>query len=357
MRRRVVGTMRPDILECEDVDMKRESCAIALLVLAAGCGGGGGGGGHTTGGSGTIPIAPILPTYATSAVPASAGIEDIAAAPDGSMWFSEFAAGKIGKYVPSTGTITEISAVGNGPTAIVVRGTTVYVSLYWDGKIGVFGTDGSAKPSIPLPSERAGADGLAFDKSGTLWVAEEGIGRIARCDATAGKCTDFALASASSAPDSIALGGDGAMWFTESVGNAIGRIDSSGAVHEYAIPTANAHADGIAAAGDGSLWFAERSGMKIGHIATSGTILGEFAPSSGLNAPNNLAIAPDGSVWFTETDGNRISKLTPSGSTVSFTQYASGLTPGGKPAGIAVGMDGRTYFTESATGKIGSYGP
>jgi virginiamycin B lyase len=350
--------MRPDLLECEDVDMKRASCAIALLVFAAGCGGGGGGGGgHTTGGSGAIPVAPILPTYATSSVPSGAGIEDIAAAPDGSLWFSEFAARKIGKYVPSTGAITEISAVGNGPTAIAVRGTTLYVSMYYDGKIGVFGTDGSTKPAIFLPLERAGADGLAFDKSGTLWVAEEGIGRIARCDVTAAKCTDFALTSATSAPDSIALGGDGAMWFTEAVGNAIGRIDSSGVVQEFAIPTKNAHADGIAAAADGSLWFAEGNGNKIGHIATSGTILGEFAPSSGLNGPNNVAIAPDGSVWFTESGGNRVSKLTPSGSTVSFTQYATGLTPAGRPAGITVGMDGRTYFTESAAGKIGSYGP
>jgi virginiamycin B lyase len=298
-----------------------------------------------------------VPTYATSSVPPGAGIEDIAAGPDGSLWFSEFAANKIGKYVPSTGTITEISAVGNGPAGIVVRGTTVYASMYYDGKIGVFGTDGSVKPALFLPSERAGADGLAFDKSGNLWVAEESLGRIARCDVTAGTCTDFALASASSAPDSIALGGDGAMWFTEATGNAIGRIDSSGAVREFAIPTKNAHPDGIAAAADGSLWFAEGSGMKIGHIATSGTILGEFAPPSGLNGPNNVAIAPDGSVWFTETGGNRVSKLTPSGSTASFTQYSSGLTPGGKPAGIAVAMDGRTYFTESATGKIGSYGP
>jgi streptogramin lyase len=151
--------MHPDVPECEDVGMKRASWAIALLLFAAGCGGGGGGG-HATGGSGTTPAAPVLPTYATSSVPSGAGIEDITAAPDGSLWFSEFAAGKIGKYVPSTGTITEISAAGNGPAAIVVRGTTVYVSLFWDGKIGVFGTDGSAKPSIPLPSDRADRTGL-----------------------------------------------------------------------------------------------------------------------------------------------------------------------------------------------------
>jgi virginiamycin B lyase len=337
--------------------MRRASWAIGLLLIAAGCGGGGGGGSSsTTSSSGTIPATPVLPTYATSSVAPSAGLGDITAAPDGSLWFSEFSAGKIGKYVPSTGSITEIAGAGSGPTGIVVRGTTVYVSLFYDGAVGVFGADGSVKPVIPLPSALAGADGLAFDKNGTLWVTEEGVGRIARCDVTARTCTDFSLPSASSAPDSIALGGDGAMWFTESGGNAIGRIDSSGVIHEYAIPTSNAQPDGIAAAADGSLWFAEGNG-KIGHIATTGTILGEFAPSSGLNGPNNVAIAPDGSVWFTETLGNRVAKLTPPGSAVSFTQYTSGLTPGGQPGGIAVATDGRTYFTESMSGKIGSFGP
>lgn len=351
--------MRPGTDECQNSRMRQGLWVIGLsAVFCAGCGGGGGGGSAARGGTDTTPPAPVLPAYAASSLPAAAGIGEIAAAPDGALWFSEFAANKIGKYVPSTGAITEISAVGNGPTGLVVHGTNVYVSMLYDGAVGVFGTDGSTKPPIALPSSLARPDGLAFDKSGTLWVAEEGLGRIARCNVTAGTCTDFALASASSAPDSITLGGDGAMWFTEAGGNAIGRIDSAGAVHEYAIPTPNAQADGIAAASDGSLWFAEWNGSKIGHIAANGTILNEFAPTAspygGLNGPNNLAIAPDGSIWFTETTGNRVSKITPSG---AFTQYANGLTPGGKPTGIALGTDGRIYFTEPLSGKIGSYAP
>ena len=34
------------------------------------------------------------------------------------------------------------------------------------------------------------------------------------------------------------LGSDGALWFTESRGNAIGRITTSGAITEYALPAA-----------------------------------------------------------------------------------------------------------------------
>lgn len=45
-----------------------------------------------------------------------------------------------------------------------------------------------------------------------------------------GAITVFTIPTSSSAPDGIALGPDGAMWFTESAGNKIGRITMSGAI-------------------------------------------------------------------------------------------------------------------------------
>src|SRR2546429_638765 len=71
-------------------------------------------------------------------------------------------------------------------------------------------------------------------------------------------------------------GPDGALWFTESLGNKIGRITTAGAVTEYPIPTSNSGPYGIVAGPDGALWFTEQLGGKIGRITTTGGSFSEY---------------------------------------------------------------------------------
>ncbi len=63
------------------------------------------------------------------------------------------------------------------------------------------------------------------------------------------------------------------MWFTEQMGNNIGRITTAGVVTaEFTLPSAGSGPFAITAGPDGALWFAEISGNKIGRITTSGSI-------------------------------------------------------------------------------------
>ena len=84
--------------------------------------------------------------------------------------------------------------------------------------------------------------------------------------------TEFPLPTANAAPYGIATGGDGAVWFTEQIGN-IGRITREGVVTEYAVPTAGALPYHLAADQAGDLWFTEKAGNQIGHVdSASGAI-------------------------------------------------------------------------------------
>jgi virginiamycin B lyase len=67
----------------------------------------------------------------------------------------------------------------------------------------------------------------------------------------------------------IASGHDGALWFTASEPNQIGRITTSGQFTEFAVPTDQSGVDDIVAASDGALWFTESAVHQIGRI-TSG---------------------------------------------------------------------------------------
>jgi virginiamycin B lyase len=57
---------------------------------------------------------------------------------------------------------------------------------------------------------------------------------------------------------SIAVGPDGALWFTEGRAGQIGRITTAGEISEYALPTPYIPYS-ITAGPDGALWFIEGS--------------------------------------------------------------------------------------------------
>src|SRR5438874_526111 len=90
--------------------------------------------------------------------------------------------------------------------------------------------------------------------------------------ASAATINEFTVPTASSAPEWIAAGPDGALYFTEIPGNNIGRITTGATVTESTVPTASSFPFGIAAGPDGALWFTEVNGNKIGRI-TAGAAL------------------------------------------------------------------------------------
>ena len=81
-----------------------------------------------------------------------------------------------------------------------------------------------------------------------------------------------------SGPADIAVGPDGALWFTESLGDRIGRITTAGAITEYGAFTSARDLQGITAGPDGALWFTEYLASRIGQITTAGVITEFLTP-------------------------------------------------------------------------------
>ena len=99
-------------------------------------------------------------------------------------------------------------------------------------------------------------------------------------------------ATGSSSPAGITRGPDGALWFTETKGNAIGRASITGVITAYPLPTASSAPSGIALGPDGNLWFTETSGNKIGRITPAGIISEYPVPTAG-SGPNGIVWASD----------------------------------------------------------------
>ena len=94
--------------------------------------------------------------------------------------------------------------------------------------------------------------------------------------------------------------------------NQIGKISPiNGKITEYPVPTKSAGPDSITVGLDGNLWFTEEEGDPIRKISPITDIITEYAAPSAYSDPCGITAGPDGNIWFTEHEGNKIGKIDP----------------------------------------------
>jgi virginiamycin B lyase len=114
---------------------------------------------------------------------------------------------------------------------------------------------------------------IAAAPDGSVWFSEA-FHQVGRID-TAGKIAEFSMADDRRSPLVMTLGPDGNMWFGAyrfvgdggSTAGSIGRIDNAGKIVEVAdgLP-AGSFPDSLAVGGDGNLWFTDYYGNRIGKL-------------------------------------------------------------------------------------------
>ncbi len=164
--------------------------------------------------------------------------------------------------------------------------------------------------------------------------------------------SEYSIPTAASRPYTIVSGPEGDLWFTESLGNKIGRIDIDGTIVEYTVPTSASGPYGIAVGPDGNIWFTERFGDKIGRLSPKTGELKEFKVPTPLSQPWEIAAGPDGHLWFTEEDADQIGRVTTQGLMKEFVLSACCF-----PTGITAAADGNVWFTIEIGDLIGRIDP
>lgn len=279
----------------------------------------------------------------------------ITAGPDGALWFSEIGTNSIGRLTID-GTLTEFPFQPYiGEAMQDVNGITagpdgaLWFTESTNNRIGRVTTDGTFRQFLIRHPDQDPDDpyirnaqpmGITTGPDGAIWFGETSGNRIGRLDSTTGKLTEFLFPPAGGPrqPHAITAGPDGALWFT--VDNAIGRITTSFGYSEFPMPTRSSAPLGITAGPDGALWFTDDAD-KIGRITTTGT-LSEFSIPTYNSFPRTITSGSDGALWFTELNGNKIGRITTSGRISEFD-----LPVGSYPQAITSGSDGALWFTGS----------
>jgi virginiamycin B lyase len=202
--------------------------------------------------------------------------------------------------------------------------------------------------SFELPDPRSGPTTIAVALDGRVWFTESSGDRIGRMNPDGTGLVEFALPHVGSSPRIITRGADGNMWFSEHTGNRIGRITPEGGITEFDIPTPASQPRAIALGADGNIWFGMFAAGKIGRITPRGDIT-ELALPTPDSGPRALAAGPDGNIWFSEYKANKVGYITPAGKIAEFTLPR----PNSGPGDITTGADGALWLVELSGGMDG----
>ncbi len=290
-------------------------------------------------------VARMTPTGEVTEFPVLAFSEPqgIALGPEGDLWFTEVnnpecngsgCHSKVGRIDPATDAVAEFTtgiSEGSQPWEIAA-GPNGHL---WFTEFAVAGSNrtnriGEINPEndkveefeLPLPdSGQKGAFGITAGPEGNVWFTEEAGNRIGRITPS-GTITEFPIPTANSQPVQIVTGSDGNLWFAEQDSLKIGRITQTGTITEFPLPSPDNEPRAIAAGPDGNIWFAMDNG-DIGRITPTGVVT---TCTTGISGDiEGLTAGPDESMWFAEFYEGRIGKITATG-----TGLASSCT-GGPP--------------------------
>jgi len=222
----------------------------------------------------------------------------IAAAPDGTIWFT----------------------VG---------------SADWIGRL-----PGGAKGSGTIERLPTGGDnldpiGLAIAADGSAWFTDI-VGRSLARITPAGVVARFGLDDPVVRLARLAVGADGAVWFAESTENSISVL-REGSVVRHDVETPRGAPYGIAIAANGDVWGALQGANQLVRIAGESRLDVIDLPTRAAG-PTDVAIGPDGAVWFIEFRANAIGRYKDG----KFAEFSLGGETAG-PSGLVVAADGAVW--------------
>src|SRR5215472_3072516 len=241
---------------------------------------------------------------------AATGIHSVIPAPDGTVWFTELATGRIGHLNPATKEITEYQ-------------------------------------NSPLPDgKRTTAHTVRVDDAGRVWTS--GGPAISMFDPKYEKFEHFDLAGTYG----NAVGQNGDQWFTSFVVDGpIARVTKDGVLSKFYPPT-KGKPQRLQVDADGIVWFTERRGGKIGRFDPKTETFKEFQLPGPEPSPYAIGIDRNHMIWHSSHEQDTLGRLDPRGGEV--TEYPF---PHSEISMREFFLDsqGRMWYASSVNNKIGYF--
>lgn len=303
----------------------------------------------------TLALAPAGPALAQQVtyydLPPGGRPHDVAAAPDGTVWYTAQRAEALGILNPATGEV-ELVHLGEGsaPHGVIVGP---------DGDAWI--TDGGLNAMVrvdaetreitvfPLPETAPGANlnTAAFDQRGRVWFTGQ-TGFYGRLDPATGQM-DVWAAPEGRGPYGITVTPSGDIWYASLAGDHIARVDlDTGEATVVEPPTPDQGARRVWSDSQGRLWVSEwDAGQLSVHDPRDGSWRSWRLPGE---APRAYSVYVDeqDKVWVTDFGANAILRFDPQ--TETFESFPSDRE--GANVRQMLGRPGEAWGAESGVDRL-----
>jgi virginiamycin B lyase len=250
----------------------------------------------------------------TFPVPDGSRPHDVAPAPDGSVWYTAQAVGRLGRLDPRTGRVTEVDlGRGSAPHGVIV------------------GPDGAP------------------------WVTDSGLNAVLRVDPATGDVRLFPLPP--DAPsvnlNTAAFGRDGRLWFTGQAG-WFGHVDpGTGRVEAFEAPRGRGPY-GITVTPSGTIWYASLAGSHVASVDPATARATVVVPPTAGQGARRVWSDSKGRVWVSEWNAGQVGVHDPATG-----EWREWKLPGPRPQAYAVYVDDddRVWLTDFGANAIVRFDP
>jgi virginiamycin B lyase len=284
-------------------------------------------------------------------VPAGAHPHDVAAAPDGTVWYTAQHQAALGVLDPKTGKVEQIKLGAKAAPHGVIAGPDGAAWITDSGLNAIARVDAKTKEVklFPLPKgfENANLNTATFDKAGKLWFTGQS-GVYGSVDPGSGK-VDAWKAPKGYGPYGIATTPSGDVWYASLAGDYLGKIDTaSGAVTVVEPPKPGVGPRRVWSDSKGILWVSFWHSGEIGRYDPAAKTWQTFALPKSKSGCYSVYVDENDKVWVTDFIANAILRFDPA--TEKFESFPSNKR--GAAVRQMLGRTGEAWGAESGTDRL-----
>jgi virginiamycin B lyase len=232
---------------------------------------------------------------------------------NGNMWFTEYNSSKVAEVTPA-GAISEFGTLfgSDSPQMLADRGDgTVWYAGYGGNHVGYVNEYNGVAGETTLPTGGSGPWDVAEAPNGYLYVSENLNDDMARLATLFQSPIPQTPVTSESESESVVLGPDGNLWFTQFGLDHIGVVSPTTftQIASYATASSSSVPVDITAGLDGALWYTESGLDRIGRMLTNGASGGEYRTLSSNTNVKGIATGSDGSIWFCESNTSKVGRI------------------------------------------------
>jgi len=300
-----------------------------------------------------VAFAPPASADTVTYYPVTAGDHphDVAAPPDGTVWYTAQHHGALGILDPKTGKVEQIPlGKGAAPHGVIVGPDgAAWITEGGQNAIARVNPKSKEVKLFPLPKgfERANLNTAAFDTKGLLWFTGQN-GIYGRLDPASGK-VDAWKAPKGFGPYGIAATPSGEVWYASLAGDHIARIDpATGAATIVEPPRPGVGPRRIWSDSKGALWVSFWHAGEVARYDPAAKSWKSWALPKSKSGCYSIYVDERDKVWVSDFVANAILRFDPV--TEKFESFPSNKS--GASVRQMLGRPGEAWGAESGTDRL-----